>query len=551
MNKKLYKCLNNKYLKGYVITLSCYHLNAVLPAIVLAYGQWSAEQHTSGSDLAGALVFFICCYAAFACLASWNRKLLYKAVYYAGKEVRVHLFENMIQQREMTVDSSLLLNDVEKVEEKFYLSWIELVEQVLLFGIVFVVILFQNPCLAMILAAFSMVLIFVTRRGREEAMMLQQQNSEKQESLIQTLFQTNQGMDSIKVYKQQPKMYSEFHKKSFLLNTIQGKLSWSQEKMQIFSMAFLLAAGTLCMLAANHYIVKNQLTIIQLLLIIQLSNNLFKPLQKIIMSWYNLKSVKQIIKKIDTGFERETETEKKEDLSHMPFENKIDIHIPSFSIGEQEILHDVDFSFFKGQKVLLVGENGSGKSTLLKIMTGMFGYEKGTIDIDGTDCFEMKSEQVCSYFAPVDQKIFLFSDTVRGNVSCFQEISESELNQIAKITCLSDCIDAENANMLSGGQKQRIAIARALASKRDIVVLDEAFSAVDAEKHVEVEQALLKDKNLTIISITHHLTIESYMLYDLVVWMKNGSIQAKGTPKQMMEYPFVREVYGDRQGGAL
>lgn len=182
------------------------------------------------------------------------------------------------------------------------------------------------------------------------------------------------------------------------------------------------------------------------------------------------------------------------------------------------MLKDVSFRFEKGGKYALTGPSGCGKSTLLKLLLGWLPEYTGSICFDGQNAREIPSEQLQEQMSYIEQDVFLFNTTIRENITLGMDFSEERLESAVRDSALDRDLTAmplgldtpvgENGSNLSGGQKQRVAIARALIHKRSILLVDEGTSALDQQNADIVEQSLLKNPDLTLILVSHHLTPE-------------------------------------------
>ena len=186
----------------------------------------------------------------------------------------------------------------------------------------------------------------------------------------------------------------------------------------------------------------------------------------------------------------------------------------SFSYGREVILKNANAEFKKGEIICLTGASGSGKSTLFKLLLGVFKPTEGSLLLQGESNQITLSEKDRGLFAYVPQGNFLFSGTIRENLTFFTEIeqTEEEINHALSVACaefvfeLPDGLDtklAEGGEGLSEGQLQRLAVARAVLSGRPILLLDEATSALDGEteKKLLTNVQALKDK--TCLIVTH------------------------------------------------
>jgi len=186
----------------------------------------------------------------------------------------------------------------------------------------------------------------------------------------------------------------------------------------------------------------------------------------------------------------------------------------SFAYDEDEVFCHADFSLPKGAFATIMGASGIGKSTLLKLMLGVFKPTAGTLYVEGNGEERTLSRDTRGLFAYVPQGNFLFSGTLRENITISKpQATQEEIDEVIRISCidqflpqLPDGLDTqigENGLGLSEGQVQRLAIARAILSGAPILLLDEATSALDSETEQAVLQRIARLPNRTCIAVTH------------------------------------------------
>ncbi|MGB1206257.1 MAG: ABC transporter ATP-binding protein [Chitinophagales bacterium] len=222
--------------------------------------------------------------------------------------------------------------------------------------------------------------------------------------------------------------------------------------------------------------------------------------------------------------------------------------------SEEYVLKDISFSVNAGEQVALLGPTGSGKSTVIALLTRFYEPEKGEIFIDGIPLTEYSKAYLRGRIGAVLQKPFLFSTTIKGNISyALPDATESEIIEASKAANIHeimhvfangyDTLVGEKGVTLSGGQKQRVALARTLLENPDILILDDATSAVDTETEFQIQQALkthLKDK--TSFVIAHRMTSIQYA--DKILVFEKGELIEEGIHKNLMaQNGFYRKVY--------
>jgi len=205
----------------------------------------------------------------------------------------------------------------------------------------------------------------------------------------------------------------------------------------------------------------------------------------------------------------------------MAFQNCIEFHNVSFRYSEDTpwILRNVNIKFQKGQKIGIMGSTGSGKSTFVDLLMGLLIPTEGKVTIDGVTLNRKKIRSWQSNIAHVPQHIYLFDSTIRDNIAygvSKEDVNVNRVKQAAEDACISNSIESwsgrydtmvgENGIKLSGGQRQRIGIARALYKRSNVIVLDEATSAIDQDTEEQIMKAIYGiDKSVTIFMIAHRL----------------------------------------------
>lgn len=225
-------------------------------------------------------------------------------------------------------------------------------------------------------------------------------------------------------------------------------------------------------------------------------------------------------------------------------EKIINVQHLSFGYDEDTLtIDDISFSIEKGSYTTILGHNGSGKSTIAKLLMGLLEKKSGEIVIGGIPLTEETLNQVRSQIGIVFQNPDnqFIGATVRDDIAFGLEnncvdpaLMDDIINEYAKKVNMYEFLDHEPTK-LSGGQKQRVAIAGILAMSPSIIILDEATSMLDPKGRNEINalvHQLNKDKNMTIVSITHD--IEEAALSDYVILLSDGHIVDEGRPEEVL-----------------
>ena len=229
-----------------------------------------------------------------------------------------------------------------------------------------------------------------------------------------------------------------------------------------------------------------------------------------------------------------------EDFSTMEFKN-FSFYYPE---EKEASLKDISFKLNKGETLGIVGKSGSGKSTLVKQILRFYNFDKNKVFINNVPYEDYDITSVRSKFGYVSQENILLSKTVRENI-LFGSVSEDDeriINVIKKADFYKDIqnlekgldtVVGERGLGLSGGQKQRISLARALYRDPEILVLDDSFSAIDANTESKIINSLKENrKNRTNIIISHRISAVEHA--DLILVMDNGEIVDRGTHEELI-----------------
>lgn len=226
--------------------------------------------------------------------------------------------------------------------------------------------------------------------------------------------------------------------------------------------------------------------------------------------------------------------------------------------GEHHVLRGVDLEVAAGTTAAVVGATGSGKSTLLEAVAGVLDRTEGTIAIGGVDIADVAADDWTTAVAIAFQESFLFTDTIVENVA-LGAVGLEEVHRTLAIAradgFVADLADAEvtvvgeRGTTLSGGQRQRVALARALARRPQVLLLDDATSAVDPLVEAEILDALRAELDMTVLVVAHR--ISTILLADTVVYLDDGQVVATGTHEELLrrdDYQALVTAYEQGEG---
>ena len=262
---------------------------------------------------------------------------------------------------------------------------------------------------------------------------------------------------------------------------------------------------------------------------------IFDSYQKAMASFRRIINLKNTTPTIDNGNEKLTSFNKKIEISNLNFE-----YVKNFPV-----LNDISIDINKGQTTAIVGSTGSGKSTLIKLILRLYDSTSGEIKFDGKNIRDLEIDSLRNKIGLVSQDIFLFEGTVFENIAYGNlDAKDEEVWEAAKLSESDKFINllpnkentivGERGQKLSGGQRQRISIARAILKNPEILILDEATSAVDNETEAAIQRSIntLKEGR-TVIAIAHRLsTIRNA---EIIYVLEEGKVVESGNHESLLE----------------
>ena len=274
---------------------------------------------------------------------------------------------------------------------------------------------------------------------------------------------------------------------------------------------------------------------------------LYTPVKNIGKNFAAVQMSFMAIERVFDFLEMKMSIEEKKDAVECPeIKNKIEYKNVNFGYTKEKlVLHDINLTIKKGEKIAFVGNSGGGKTTLVNLLPRFYKLTSGEITIDDVPINNMKLSSLRDKIAVVFQDNFLFDGTIRENILLGKkDATDEELQTALKSACLDEFVSTlskgldtkigERGVLLSGGQKQRVAIARAFLKNAPIVVLDEATSALDNKSEAIVQQAidnLMQDR--TVFVIAHRLsTIQNA---DQIVVVNEGRIVEQGSHEELLQ----------------
>lgn len=241
-------------------------------------------------------------------------------------------------------------------------------------------------------------------------------------------------------------------------------------------------------------------------------------------------------------------------VDHADMEGAIAFKNVTFHFDRQEVLHDISFAVKPGQTLAIMGPTGSGKTTIINLLARCYDVSSGSVEVDGCDVKNWKLQQLRRHLGVATQDVFLFSDTVDGNIAFGnQALTEAQVHEYARIADADEFISklsegydtliGERGVGLSGGQKQRIALARALAMEPRILIMDDTTSALDSETERYIQEQL-RHLPFPCTKIIIGQRISAVKDADQILILQEGKITERGTHEELLKnHGYYWETY--------
>lgn len=294
------------------------------------------------------------------------------------------------------------------------------------------------------------------------------------------------------------------------------------------------------------FVMKGEMTLGELTAFVQYSTNFVWPLEMLGWLTNSVSSAVASNKKLQKIYaERPAITEVENPVVLDEVKGQICFENVSFCKADEfMILKQIDFKLEPGKTLGIMGATGSGKTSIVQLLERMYDVAEGAIYVDGVDIRKLTLKQLRTSISLVNQDVFLFSDTISENIKLGDRdrISLATIerasadaqakNFIEKLEKKYETVIGERGVGLSGGQKQRISIARALAKKTPILIMDDSTSALDMETEREIEHTLEQLEGTTKIIIAHR--ISAVKKADEIIVLDQGQIAERGTHETLL-----------------
>ena len=370
--------------------------------------------------------------------------------------------------------------------------------------------------------------------------------SEKNAEMTSVAEENLSGVRMVKAFTKENFEISKFKKK----NDEYYELNMELTKIDVRFYPFFQFAGKLLPVAViilgGILLIKGEMTLGSLVAFVEYSRNCVWPMELLGEMANEISAISASYKKINKIYAEVSAIQEKPDAITLDkVEGEVEFSHVSFEREGKKILEDISFCLPAGRTLGIMGETGSGKSSIINLMERFFDVSEGTVKIDGHDVRDLTLNQVRSSMTTVMQDVFLFSDTVKENIS-MGERETMEIEEVTRAAHLAQAHDfilemeneyntviGERGVGMSGGQKQRISIARSFAKPAPILVMDDSTSALDMETESEIQKALKEVSGKTKVIIAHRISAVRHA--DEILILESGKIAERGTHEELIE----------------
>lgn len=376
------------------------------------------------------------------------------------------------------------------------------------------------------------------------ARLLSRQNVEAMKNTANLIDENMLGIKNIKSMALEDKITERGHKYFKELEKIKIKLSW----LSNFTYAIIQPISIISILIIFAFLYKtSNFNLASFAVIVYAINRIFTFMETAQSKLHNISNSYPYLKSVlDYQTLIEKKQEKQDIGSDFAFQDKIEFKNVCFAYPDEKenVLEKVNFKIKKGEMLGIIGESGAGKTTMVDLLLRLTAPQVGQILVDEKNINQIKITNWRQNIGYVPQDIFLINDTIANNIKFYDEkISQKDIIEAAKMANIYDFINeqpqkfetqaGERGMELSGGQRQRIALSRVLARKPQILILDEAMSALDAESEKLIRKSIeILHGKITVIVIAHRPS--TILGADKLIILEKGKITENNTPQKLL-----------------
>ena len=408
-----------------------------------------------------------------------------------------------------------------------------------------------DPVLGLIAIASTVLTLLALRRGLNRQRQLSQVLVVEQAMLNATTAYGAVTMETIKAGGLEGDYHGRWEGTAVRVNEARQRMAVATQVGDSvpFMLRSLLAAGVLCI--GGLRVMDGSLGVGSLVAFQSLLSSFSAPVAELVGFSWLVQHLQNIVRRLDDVMDEPVDPACDPEIQTMEFvagpprlDGALELRGVTFGFKPTvpPLIRDFSLSLAPGARVAVVGSSGSGKSTLVRLVTGLYEPWEGKVLLDGRRRHEIPSQVLARSVAMVEQRIALFSGTVRDNLTLWDDdVRDEDLARAAMDAQIHDDVLArpgaydslmeDGGVNWSGGQRQRLEIARALVRNPSLLVLDEATSALDPDTEAAVETALRR-RGCTTLVVAHRLS--TVRDADLILVMEKGEVVERGRHEELV-----------------
>lgn len=409
---------------------------------------------------------------------------------------------------------SVFLNDIKSLGEDFLVSFLEGIGYIFLLIGSLLYLCYLSWILALAIFVASAIIFTYPFIDSKSLEIKRKEMTDSQERFVDKIKDSIGFLSLIKIYSIQKKEFEEV--RSYNENQTGAYVKFNRRRVLVSSISSGLGAvAQMGSFGLGIYLTtRGIMTVAGVISSVQTMNYVLQSFNGIMRGIVSLIGAKALIKKIDGYLQDDTKQQAKENsLGSDSFD--IEVKNLCFSYSDVPVVDNLSFSIRQSEKVLLKGDSGRGKTTVLKLLCGLFSSYSGNILIDGKEVRTI-DESLYNHCLLVQQECMLFHDTIRNNITLGMDYDAQKYEKVLKtvgldkeLKCFPDGdneIVFDNGKNISGGQRQRIGLARALMRNPSLLLLDEAFSALDKRSENQIRERIFR-LPCTVVEVSHSASV--------------------------------------------
>lgn len=429
-----------------------------------------------------------------------------------------------LQKDRLPQMQSNLTNDFDRYETKFIKNIPELMGMTASFTVALVLLSTVSPFLMVIPVG---MLAYFWRRSKKTSLPIKAEEEKKSQSLeTYTAFvnETTQGYEVIKQHRLEESREKRFLDLASRVQTDNYQVDIQTTKVEAKNSILINLALYSLLIGGMVTAVNAGISFGNIVVIFSAFGMVMWPIQRLSLVLAEMRGIEDVIVSINgtlskIEYSRDVPVKQFEDLAFC--ENDL-------GYEDQTILKNVSLDLKAGEKILIIGPSGAGKSTILKTLRQNIHPIAGTVTINGADILSIRIQDYFSLFATVDQIGFLFSGSLKENITLYQDHNDAEVQGVMDRVGLGSLDPSQmilnDGGNLSGGQRARVLLARALLLDAQIIVCDEIFASLDSEVARSIEEDLLT-LDTTTINVSHIYFEENLRGYDRIYIVQDKTLR--------------------------